>query len=68
MKPIEIQIRINVLKGELKVWQDILAGKSCRSCIHFSNAPQCALANGAVPPPEVKAAGCPSWEYDEIPF
>lgn len=68
MRPVEITLRIQTLERELQLWKNILANKSCHDCAHFANAPICALAHGASPPPEVQKVGCPSWVWDEIPF
>lgn len=68
MTPAEIQVKINIAQREADFWREILRRKSCKDCVHFANAPQCAMANGAVPPSDVQRTGCPSWSWDEIPF
>lgn len=43
----------------------------CIDCVNRASneAPvKCKLAGYAVPPPEVQANGCPSFEHDDIPF
>lgn len=67
MKPVEIQVKINVARREMEYWQGILATKSCKDCINFQGG-ACSLANGVTPPPEVQKTGCPQWDWDEIPF
>lgn len=67
MKPIEIEVKIACARREMEQWQAILARKSCHDCIHFQH-PGCQLANGISPPTEVQKVGCPSYEWDEIPF
>ena len=67
MTPVEIQTRIRVLEGELKIWREVLADKRCQTCVHFG-AGCCALANGQVPPPDVQKTGCQAWAWDCIPF
>lgn len=67
MKPIEIEVKIACARREMEHWQGILRDKSCQGCIHFQH-PGCRLAGGIMPPAEVQKVGCPSWEYDGIPF
>lgn len=67
MKPVEIEVKINIARREMEYWQGILARKGCRDCQNFQ-AGGCELAEGQTPPPEVQAKGCPEWNWDCIPF
>lgn len=67
MKVSEIEFKIQLAEKEAKYWRDILADKACVNCLHFATG-GCDLAGGQVPPPEVQKAGCPAWEWDQIPF
>ncbi len=67
MSPAEIQVRINIARREMNMWQEILQKKSCIDCIHWQHR-GCGLAGGVEPPAEVVKAACPEWSWDEIPF
>lgn len=67
MKIAEFEVKIRLAEKEAKYWRDILAKKSCDDCAHWQYQ-GCQLASGQTPPPEVQKAGCPAWEWDEIPF
>ena len=67
MSPAEIQVKINLARNEMKLWQEILDKKSCRDCKNWTH-PVCGLAAGIMPPAEVINVGCPSWVWDGIPF
>lgn len=67
MKPTEIEFKIKLAEREAQHWRNILERKSCDDCIHW-RFQGCQLANGQTPPPEVQKAGCPAWEWDEVPF
>ncbi|MEG1678641.1 MAG: hypothetical protein RR326_00990 [Stenotrophomonas sp.] len=61
----EIAERIKVLQREITFLESIRA--NCGSCDAFTGR-GCKRAGGIEPPPEVKAQGCPEWQWDEIPF
>lgn len=71
----ELAARIAALRRRVELYQAELVSletlqTGCATCEHFTTMPRrgCRLAAGAEPPPEVMAAGCDSWSYDEIPF
>lgn len=67
MTPAEIQVRINIARREMQMWQEILEKKNCKDCKQWMH-PGCGAAGGIVPPVEVVKSGCPEWAWDEIPF
>ncbi len=67
MTPAEIQVRINIARREMNMWQEILQKKSCNDCRQWQHR-GCGLAAGMEPPAEVVKTGCPEWTWDEIPF
>jgi hypothetical protein len=66
MRPVEIQVKINVARREMEFWQNLLQRKSCNDCENFQQG-QCTQFN-ATPPPEVQQVGCDEWSWDNIPF
>lgn len=66
MKPIEIQVKINVARREMEYWQSILANKRCGSCVDWAR--DMCQRYQAKPPDGEKQPGCDDWQYDEIPF
>jgi len=66
MKPVEIQVKINVARREMEFWQEVIKRKSCNDCLNFQQG-QCTQFN-ATPPPEVQQVGCDEWSWDCIPF
>lgn len=71
MKPVEIEVKVNIIKKELAYWESVLKDRRCVTCLNYSRPmgkqSVCKLA-GITPPPEVLKTGCPEWDYDEIPF
>jgi hypothetical protein len=66
MRPVEIQVKINVARREMEYWEGILKTKNCMDCQEFQQN-LCHKYN-AEPPPEVKEVGCDEWNWDCIPF
>lgn len=66
MKPVEIKVKIDILRRELKYWEDVFSTKKCGTCDNFRQQ-VCTLA-GIAPPDDVRATGCPEWVWDDIPF
>jgi hypothetical protein len=62
----EINAWVDRLKKDADFWGNVSSG-GCTSCQNYA-VRGCALANGVEPPPHVKAAGCPSWAWDGVPF
>lgn len=61
----DIARRLEELRLEKSFVESINTG--CGTCDAF-NGRGCKRADGAEPPPEVKAEGCPEWRFDGIPF
>lgn len=71
MKPVEIEVKVNIIKKELAYWEGVLKDRRCATCENYAYqgaaGSVCNLA-GIAPPPDVLKTGCPEWAYDEIPF
>lgn len=69
MKPVEIEVKISVLRRELAFWEGALREKQkgCTFCMNFA-AGECKKFNAAPPEEVATKTGCDEWEWDEIPF
>ncbi|MFA5630291.1 MAG: hypothetical protein WC997_02165 [Porticoccaceae bacterium] len=45
----------------------LIEGIGCSGCTNYTGR-ECALYRGHEVPEEVKRTGCPSWNWDQIPF
>ena len=66
----ELALSISIFQGLLN---DVLRIQerdlNCRGCVHSDKStPAKCEKFQMVPPPEVQAAGCDDWVWDEIPF
>lgn len=61
-----LEAKVTQIQGDIAYFNQAIVG--CKSCQHYASGRGCALAGGIDPPPEVKAAGCPAWQWDGIPF
>lgn len=66
MKPVEIQVKINIAQREADFWRGILADKRCGNCEELEGG-MCRKFN-ASPPEGIKQPACDDWSFDEIPF
>lgn len=66
MRPVEIQVKINIAQREADFWRGILADKRCGNCMEWDQG-QCAKYQ-ATPPAGEKEPGCEEWSWDSIPF
>jgi hypothetical protein len=62
----DIVAHIDRLKADALFFSNLIA-HGCGNCRHYAGR-GCSLAGYIEPPPEVKAAGCPSWAWDGVPF
>jgi len=69
IKPHEKHHLLEAIGHLQKVVESIPEQKSCDTCKNFDlQMRTCALANYQTPPEEVQHTGCPSWDFDLIPF
>ena len=68
MNRIDLTVQRDATRAWLKKLDDIRVG--CDSCEYAAVHAQQMLCRkfDAVPPPEVRQAGCDEWVYDQVPF
>lgn len=64
MNRIELQEVLTALRNRVVELDAVRVG--CPTCLQWE-ARRCRLAD-AVPPAEIVQDGCPSWEWDSLPF
>lgn len=57
--------RIAYCEKELAALRALDTG--CKGCDHYVDG-KCIVAGGMEIPADVIGVGCPSWEYDDVPF